>query len=73
MLKVLILVLLIAMLTSLFSGFYFLFRDQDVPESRRVLYALGIRVSIAATLLILVYYGLATGQLGMETPWHHGG
>lgn len=73
MLELLILVLLIAMLASLFSGFYFLFRDQDVPDARRVYYALGIRVSIAATLLILVYYGLSTGQLGLDTPWHRAG
>lgn len=70
MLKPLILVLLVAMVASLFSGFYFLFKDQDEPESRRVLFALGIRVSLAATLLLLVFYGLSTGELGLGAPWH---
>lgn len=70
MLPVLILLLLIAMVVSLFTGFYFLFKDHDDPESKRVWFALGVRVTIAATLLVLVFYGLATGQLAVDAPWH---
>lgn len=69
-LKIIIVVLLICVILSLFSGLVFLFKDTDVPDSRRALYALGIRVTLAATLLLVVFYGLYTGQLGMNAPWH---
>lgn len=69
LLKLLIVVLFLAVLASLSSGLVFLFKDQE-NERKRVLYALGIRVCLAATLLALVFYGLASGQLGMNAPWH---
>ena len=72
MLKVLIIVLVLAMVASLFSGFVFLFKDVGKPDSRRTLYALGIRVSIAILLLVVIGYGLYTGQLGVNAPWHGG-
>lgn len=31
---------------------------------------LTIRVSLAALLLVVVVYGLITGQLGISAPWH---
>ncbi len=71
MLKVLIFIVMIAMVISLFSGLVFLFKDTDKPNSKRVVYALGIRVSLAATLLLLIGYGLYTGQLGVNAPWHN--
>ena len=71
MLKVLILVVLIAMVISLFSGLVFLFKDSNTPGSKRTLYALGIRVSLAITLLLLIGYGLYTGELGVHAPWHN--
>lgn len=69
LLKILIVVLFIAVLASLSSGLVFLFKDQESGR-KRVLYALGTRVCLAAALLGLVFYGLATGQLGMGAPWH---
>ena len=69
-LKILILVLLGCVVASLFSSFVFLFKDVNVPESRRALYALGIRVAFAAALMIVIFYGLYTGQLGLDAPWH---
>lgn len=68
MLKVIIVVLLIAVIASLSSGLYFLIKDQG-NERKRVLYALGIRVALAATLLATIAYGIATGQLGSQAPW----
>lgn len=72
MLKAVILVLLIGVVLSLFSGLVFLFKDSDRQDSRRTLYALGIRITLAAALLLTVFYGLYTGQLRMGTnaPWH---
>ncbi len=69
-LKILILVLLACVIASLFSSFVFLFKDVDVPESRRALYALGIRIAFAAALMLTIFYGLYTGQLGLNAPWH---
>jgi hypothetical protein len=72
LLKVVILVLLIGVVLSLFSGLVFLFRDSDRQDSRRTLYALGVRITLAALLLLTVFYGLYTGQLrmGSNAPWH---
>jgi hypothetical protein len=72
MLKALILFLLLGVLVSLFSGLVFLFRDSDRTDSKRTLYALGVRVTFASALLITVFYGFYTGQLrlGTSAPWH---
>jgi hypothetical protein len=68
-LKALIVFLLIGVLVSLFSGLGFLFKDSSQPQSRRLLYALGIRICFAAALLITVGYGLASGTLTLNAPW----
>ena len=72
MLKIVILVLLVGVVVSLFSGLVFLFKDSDRQDSKRTLYALGIRITLAAALLATVVYGLFTGQLrmGASAPWH---
>ncbi|MEM9621575.1 MAG: twin transmembrane helix small protein [Pseudomonadota bacterium] len=72
MLKVVIVILLIAVVISLMSGLVFLFKDTDRTDSKRTLYALGTRVTLAAALLLTIFYGLYTGQLRMGTnaPWH---
>ncbi len=62
-----IVILLFALLVSLASGFYFLMSDKG--EGRRVLHSLGVRVSIAISLLALIAYGLVTGQIGNRAPW----
>ena len=70
MLKALIIILLIGVVVSLFTGLGFLFKDSDKVGSRRTLYALGVRVTLAATLLALTFYGIYTGELGLSAPWH---
>jgi hypothetical protein len=72
LLKGLILFLLIGVVVSLFSGLVFLFKDSDRQDSKRTLYALGIRVTFAGALLLAIFYGFYTGQLrlGTSAPWH---
>jgi hypothetical protein len=72
LIKVVIIALLVGVVVSLFSGLAFLFKDSDQPDSRRTLYLLGIRVALAAALLLTIGYGLRTGQLqlGANAPWH---
>lgn len=69
MLKAAIVVLMLALVASLGSGFYFLMVDQGDREKKRTLHSLGVRVTVAVTLMILIAYGVATGQLGHLTPW----
>ena len=69
LLKIAIVILFIAVVASLSSGLVFLLKDIDAPQSKRTLYALGIRIALAATLLTLIGYGLYSGQLGSTAPW----
>ena len=69
LLKTLIVILFFAVLASLTSALLFLFQDTENPR-KRTLYALGVRITLAATLLGLVYYGLETGKLALTAPWH---
>ncbi len=68
MLKFVIVILLIGVIASLSTGFYFLVKDQG-NNRKRLLYALGIRVSLAALLVGCIVYGIASGQLGSQAPW----
>lgn len=68
MLKVIIVVLLVAIILSLGSGAVFFFKDQG--EGKRTFYALGVRVTLAVLLIICLVYGVMTGQLGINAPWH---
>ncbi len=70
LLKALIVILLIAVIASLFTGLGFLFKDANVPGSKRTLYALGLRITLAAMLLSVIFYGLSTGELTLHAPWH---
>ena len=72
MLKIVIVLLLLGLIASLGSGFYYLMVDQGDKTKRRTLHSLGVRVSLAATLLAVVIYGVASGQLGHRTPWDGG-
>ncbi len=69
MLKVIIVVLLIANILCLGSGAVFFFKEQG--EGKRTFYALGLRVSLALLLIITLVYGVMTGQLGLNAPWHN--
>ena len=70
MLKAIIVILLIGVLISLFSGLGFLFKDSDITGSKRTLIALGIRITLAGTLLAVTGYGLYSGELQLNAPWH---
>ena len=72
MLKVIIVILLICVILSLVSGLVFLFKDTGRPDSRRLWYALGVRITFATLLLIAIGYGFYTGELrmGINAPWH---
>jgi len=54
---------------SLATGFVFFYKDKG--RSKRVMYALGVRVTLAILLMIVVLYGITTGQLTLQTPWNN--
>lgn len=67
MLKILIVVLLIAVVISLFSGLFFLLRDEG--KTRRVLNSLIVRVSLSILLIAVIAFSLWHGDLSMNpTP-----
>ena len=68
-LKALIVILFIAVLASLSSGLVFLLKDIDKSGSKRTLYALGIRITLAACLLIAIAWGFYSGELSSTAPW----
>ncbi|HSG58612.1 MAG TPA: twin transmembrane helix small protein [Woeseiaceae bacterium] len=63
--KLVVLLLLVAVIVSLFSGLFFLAKDKDQPNSPRLLNALKMRVvlSIALVLFLVVSY-----QVGWIAP-----
>lgn len=73
LLKIIIVVLFIAVVASLSGGLVFLLKDMQVPESKRTVYALGIRISLAALLLVLIGYGIQSGRLASTAPWDQAG
>jgi drug/metabolite transporter (DMT)-like permease len=69
LLKFLIVVLLLALIASLGSGFYFLMTDQGDKDKRRTFHSLGVRLSIAVALMLLILYGVSSGKLRSQAPW----
>lgn len=67
MLKVAIVLLLLATLVSLFSGLFFLVKDQG--HGSRVVNSLTVRVVLAAATLALVAWGFYSGELNSHAPW----
>ena len=72
MLKALIVILMLALLASLGSGFYYLMLDQGDKNKRRTFHSLGVRLVLAIAMLAVITYGVATGQLGHRNPWDAG-
>lgn len=67
MLKFLIVVLLLAVMVSLFSGLFFLIRDGG--KTNRVVNSLAVRVALSLLLLAVVLTSLWTGDLTLNpTP-----
>ena len=70
MLKLAIVVLLFAVIISLFSGLFFLIRDGG--KTNRVVNSLAVRVSLSVLLLAVVLIALWTGDLTLNpTPGLH--
>ena len=67
MLKAAILLMLLATVVSLFSGLFFLLKDQE--QSRRLVTALTVRVSLALLTLVLIAWGFYSGQLTSSVTW----
>lgn len=67
MLKAAIVLMLIATVASLFSGLFFLVKDES--SSHRLLIALTVRVSLAAITVGLIAWGFFSGRLISSAPW----
>lgn len=67
MLKAAIVFMLGATVISLFSGLFFLVKDE--ASSSRLLKALTVRVCCAAITLALITYGFYSGKLVTHGPW----
>ena len=68
-LKLGILILLAALVASLFSGLFFLMKDNE--RSTRLVSALTLRISLTVAVVALIAYGFWSGQFGWNTPWLH--
>jgi hypothetical protein len=67
MLKVAIVLMLLATMVSLFSGLFFLVKDDS--QSNRLFTALTVRVTLAVMTLALIAWGFHSGQLVSHAPW----
>ncbi|MEJ1228568.1 MULTISPECIES: twin transmembrane helix small protein [unclassified Pseudomonas] len=67
MLKAAIVLMLIATIASLFSGLFFLVKDES--DSNRLVIALAVRVGLAAVTVGLIAWGFFSGQLVSHAPW----
>jgi len=67
MLKAAIVLMFLATIASLFSGLFFLVKDDS--QSDRLLKALTLRVGLAVATLALVAWGFYSGQLVSHAPW----
>jgi hypothetical protein len=61
MVKILVLLLLVGVLVSLFSGLFFMNRDQG--NSRRMLTAMTIRISLSVLLFLVLFVAWRTGAI----------
>ena len=67
MLKAAIVILLLATVASLFSGLFFLVKDEG--RTSRVVNALTLRVTLTALTIALVTWGFYSGQLVSHVTW----
>ncbi|BCR22603.1 MULTISPECIES: twin transmembrane helix small protein [Pseudomonadaceae] len=67
MLKAAIILLLLATLVSLFSGLFFLVRDEG--RGLRVVNSLSVRVVLTAITVALIAWGFYSGQLVSHVTW----
>jgi len=62
--KAIVLILLAAVVVSLFSGLFFLVKDRNSPGSTRMLTSLKIRVALSITLGIFLVTAFSLGWIG---------
>jgi len=62
--KAIVLILLAAVVVSLFSGLFFLVKDRDSPGSTRMLTSLKIRVGLSIVLVIFLGTAFSLGWIG---------
>jgi len=67
MLKGIIVLLLLATVVSLFSGLFFLVKDEG--RSSRLVNALTLRVILATLTLALIAWGFYSGELTSHVTW----
>ena len=67
MLKAAIILLLLATMVSLFSGLFFLVKDES--QTSRVVNSLTVRVILTALTVALIAWGFYSGQLVSQVPW----
>ncbi len=65
--KFVIVLLFIALVVSLFSGYVFLLKDKGA--SYRTWHSLSVRLVLALLLMGFLIYGVYTGKLGSQAPW----
>ena len=61
--KAIVLILLAAVVVSLFSGLFFLVKDRNSPGSTRMLTSLKIRVALSITLVVFLVAAYSMGWL----------
>jgi len=62
--KAIVLMLLAAVVVSLFSGLFFLVKDRDSPDSTRMLTSLKIRVVLSICLIVFLVGSYLAGWIG---------
>ena len=67
MLKAAIILLLLATLVSLFSGLFFLVKDEG--HGSRVVNSLSVRVVLTVITVALIAWGFYSGQLVSHVTW----
>lgn len=67
MLKAAIVLLLLATMVSLFSGLFFLVKDEG--RGSRVVNSLSVRVALTAMTVALIAWGFYSGQLASHVTW----
>jgi hypothetical protein len=63
MMKIIVLILLAAIVIALFTGLFFLAKDNDHPPSPRLLTALKVRVGLSILLVVLLVVSYQMGWL----------
>jgi len=67
MLKGIIVLLLLATVVSLFSGLFFLVKDEG--QSSRLVNALTVRIILATLTIALIAWGFYSGELTTHARW----